>query len=65
MSEAPQKVTPPPPRLQLPLVITIVAFIIIAILLVIFGKLIIAGIIALLGAVFGLSAQVSQNNKFK
>jgi len=57
-------ITPPPTKLGLPLLITLIAFVIIGAVLIVFGKVIIAGIIALFGAVFGLSAQVKQNNKF-
>ena len=57
--------TPPPAKLGLPSLITLIAFVVIGAVLIIFGKVVIAGIVALFGAVFGLSAQVSQNNKFK
>jgi len=48
----------PPIRWRLGLIVAAIFVIVIAVLLVIFGKLIIAGLLGLLGAVFGVASQV-------
>jgi len=49
-------------RWRLGLIVAAIFVIIIALLLLIFGKLIIAGLLALLSAVFGVGAQVAQDD---
>ena len=56
-------IDPGPPRLIAPLIIVASALVIIALVVLFLGKLILAGLIALLGAVFGVGAQVSKSSK--
>lgn len=66
MSDKVDKVEDPSPSKfwRLALIVAVV-LVIVAIIVLIVGKLVVGGIIALLGAVFGLGLQVAKNNQVK
>jgi hypothetical protein len=53
----------PRPRLFVPLIILAIFLFIAGIVILLVGKLIVVGILALLGSIFTLGTQVSRNNK--
>lgn len=64
MADKPKpEITPPPIHLEKQLIIAAIIIVVLGIVIILAGKLIIGGILALLGAVFGLGTQVSKNNK--
>ncbi|MGZ6005196.1 MAG: hypothetical protein ACXWLH_03520 [Candidatus Saccharimonadales bacterium] len=58
------EIQPKPARFLTPLILVTIAFIIIGVIVIFAGKAIVGGLLALLGAVFGLGSQVGKSNKF-
>lgn len=56
---------PSSPKFWRVAIVVAIVLVIIGVIILILGKLVVGGIIALLGAIFGLSSQVTKNNSLK